>query len=83
MKEKCMNPCTDNKYKADPYFLQLFQSNTSVCLIITVFCKSCEPICELEITPVLYQLENQNKNNFTFSVQFKNLTKRGNKHCRA
>ena len=26
---------------------------------------------------------NQNKNNFTFSVQFTNLTKRRNKHCRA
>ena len=61
MKEKCMNPCTDNKYKADPYFLQLFQSNTSVCLIITVFCKSCEPICEPEITPVLCHLENLHK----------------------
>ena len=38
-----------------------FQSNTSVCLIISVFCKSCEPICELEITPVLYHLENLQK----------------------
>ena len=75
-----------NKYETDPYFLQIFQSNTSVCLIISVFCKSCEPICEPEITPVLYHLENyrnQNKNNFTFSVQFTNLTKRGNKHRRA
>ena len=36
-----------------------------------MFCKSCEPICELEITPVLYHLENQNKNKFTsvFSSQ--------------
>ena len=25
----------------------------SVCLIISVFCKSCEPICEPEITPVI------------------------------
>ena len=31
-----------NKYETDPYFLQLFQSNTTVCLIIHVFCKSCE-----------------------------------------
>ena len=62
-----------NKYETDPYFLQIFQSNTSVCLIISVFCKSCEPICEPEITPVLYHLENQNKNNFTFSVQFTNF----------
>ena len=72
-----------NKYETDPYFFQIFQSNASVCLIISMFCKSCEPICEPEITPVLYHLENQNKNNFTFSVQFTNLTKRGNKHCRA
>ena len=43
-----------------------------------MFCKSCEPICEPEITAVLYHLEN-----FTFSVQFTNLTKPGNKHCRA
>ena len=38
-----------NKYETDPYFLQIFQSNTSVCLIISVFYKSCEPICEPEI----------------------------------
>ena len=38
-----------NKYKTDPYFLQIFQSSTSVCFIICVFCMSCEPICELEI----------------------------------
>ena len=28
-----------NKYKTDPYFLQDFQSNTMVCLIIHAFCK--------------------------------------------
>ena len=38
-----------NKYKTDSYFLYVFQSNTSVCLIISVFCKSCEPICKPEI----------------------------------
>jgi hypothetical protein len=38
-------------------------------LIISVFCKSCEPIFEPEITPVLYHLENQNKNNFMLSFQ--------------
>ena len=38
-----------NKYEIDPYYIQIFQSNTSVCLIISVFCKSCEPICEPEI----------------------------------
>ena len=50
-----------NKYETDPYFLQVFQSNTSVCLIISGFCKSCEPICEPKITPVLYHLENLQK----------------------
>ena len=59
-------------YETEPYFLQIFQSNASVCLIISVFCKSCEPICEPEITPLLYHLENLQKskqNNLTFSVQ--------------
>ena len=54
-----------NKYEADPFFLQ----------IISMFCKSCKPICEPKITPVLYHFKNQNKNNFMFSVQFTNLTK--------
>ena len=72
-----------NRYKNFPYFLQIFQSNTSVCLIISLFCKSCEPVSEPEITPVFYHLENQNKNNFTFSVQFTNLTKCGNEQRHA
>ena len=39
-----------NKYETDPYILQIFQSNTPVCLIISVFCESCEPmLCEPEI----------------------------------
>ena len=39
-----------NRYETDPYILQIFQSNTSVCLIISVFCESCEPmLCEPEI----------------------------------
>ena len=38
-----------NKYKRDSYFLHIFQSNTSVCLIISVFYRSCEPICKPEI----------------------------------
>ena len=32
-----------NTYETDPYFIQFFQSNTTVCLIIHVFCESCEP----------------------------------------
>ena len=49
------------EYETDPDFLRffkIFQSNMSVCLIISVLCKSCEPICEPEITSVLYHLEN-------------------------
>ena len=67
IKKSCYKNCLPglskelNKYETDPYFLQIFQSNTSVCLIISVFCKSCEPICEPEITPVLYHLENLQK----------------------
>ena len=38
-----------NRYEADPYFFQIFQSNTSVCLIISMFCESCKPICKPEI----------------------------------
>ena len=30
------------KYKKVSYFIQFFQSNKTVCLIIHVFCKSCE-----------------------------------------
>ena len=32
-----------DEYKTNPYFLRFFQSNTIVCLIIHIFCKSCEP----------------------------------------
>ena len=34
--------CTVNKFETDLYFLQTFQSNTAVCLIIHAFCKVCE-----------------------------------------
>ena len=27
----------------DPYFRHFFQSNVTICLIVHVFCKSCEP----------------------------------------
>jgi hypothetical protein len=59
-------------------------------LIISVFCKSCEPICEPEIVLKNFAADFQAnstdiscKNTFMFSVQFTNLTIRGNKHCRA
>ena len=81
-----------NKYETDPYFLQIFQSDKSVCLIISVFCKSCEPICEPEIVLKTFAADFQAnptdiscKNNFMFSFQFSfqftNLTTHGNKHC--
>ena len=38
-----------NQYETDPYFLQFFQSNTTVYLIIYVFCKICVQECEPEI----------------------------------
>ena len=31
-----------NEYETEPYFLQIFQNNTTVCLIIHMLCKSCE-----------------------------------------
>ena len=40
-------------YEIEPYFLQFFQSNTTVCLIIHVFCKSCEPEIVLKIKTVI------------------------------
>ena len=32
-----------NEYETEPYFLQFFQSNSKVCLIIYMFCESCNP----------------------------------------
>ena len=74
-----------NKYETEPYSLQIFQSNTSVCLTISVFCQSCKPICEPEITKWKLHLDNLKKskqNNFTFIFQFTTLTKHENKHWR-
>ena len=47
------------KYETDPYFPQIFQSKTSVCLIISVFCKSFEPICEPEIVLKIFAADFQ------------------------
>jgi hypothetical protein len=41
-----------NEYETDPYFLQNFQSNTTVCFIIHVFCKSCEPEIVLAVLQI-------------------------------
>ena len=48
------NEIQQNKYETNPYFLQIFQSNMSDCLIISLFCKSWEHICEPEITPTVF-----------------------------
>jgi hypothetical protein len=43
-----------NKYETEPYFLQFFQSNMTVCLIIYEFCKSeREPEIVLKIKTVI------------------------------
>ena len=41
-----------NEYGTDPYFLQNSQSNTTVCLIIHVFCKNCEPEIVLAVLQI-------------------------------
>ena len=42
-----------NEYETtDLYFLQNFQSNTSICLIIHLFCKSCEPEIVLPVLQI-------------------------------
>ena len=41
-----------NEYETDPYFLHFFQSNTTFCLIIHVFCKSCEPEIVLAVLQI-------------------------------
>ena len=41
--EFCSQTLQLNEYETEPYFLQIFQSNTTVCLIIHVLCKSCGP----------------------------------------
>ena len=41
-----------NEYETDPCFLQNFQSNTTICLIIHVFCKSCEPDIVLAVLQI-------------------------------
>ena len=47
--EKKMLRLQLKKYETEPYILQFFQSNMTVCLIICVFCKSCQHECEPEI----------------------------------
>ena len=63
------------KCKIDQYFLQFFESNTTVCFIFNVFCKHCETETEPEI---VFCFDFCNKNNFRFRFRFTTLTKRVN-----
>lgn len=53
-----------NEYEIDLYFLRFFQCNTTVCLIIHLFCESCEP--EIVFVLIFFQ------NNFKFTDLKKN-----------
>ena len=73
-----------NEYETNPYFLQIFQSNTTVCLIIYMFCKSCK-VVNLK----LFKKESKQKmtqeskqKQFHFTTMFATLTKHVNPHCR-
>ena len=57
-----------NKYETDPYFLQLFQSNTTVCLIISLFYKSFKHICETEIVLKIFAADFQAAKTLSCSV---------------
>ena len=50
-----------NEYETDLYFLQLFQSNTIVCLIIHLFCNSCEP--EIVLKKLKQKMAQESKQN--------------------
>ena len=67
-----------NEYETEPYFLQVFQSITTVRLNIPLLCKSCEQSSIFSAQWCLTQYLIQNKNNFTVI----NLTKCVNQHCR-
>ena len=54
-----------NKYETDPYFLKNFQSNMTVCLIIHVFCKNCEP----DIVLAVLQIKTKTISSSVFSSQ--------------
>ena len=41
-----------NEYETDPHFLQNFESNTTVCFIIHMFCESCEPEIVLAVLQI-------------------------------
>ena len=57
-------------YEADPYFLQNFQSNTTVYQIIHAFCK----ICVLEIFVMIFRMAN----NFRFTTLTKHVNNETN-----
>ena len=57
----------------------------TVCLIISVFCKSCEPmLCEPDVSGVSLKVSCKFLNNFRFTQHgFTTFTKHRKKHCRA
>ena len=62
-----------NEYKTDPYFPQFFQSKTTVCLIINVFCKICVQEREPEIVPKKSKqktAQESKQKNFMFTFRF-------------
>ena len=59
-----------NEYETDLYFLQSFQSNRTVCLIIHMFCKGYER--------EIFWFDFQNwQNNFRFTTYTKNVNQQG------
>ena len=73
-----------NEYETNPYFLQFFQGNTTVCFIIYVFCKLRVQKREPEIVlkkPKQKTAQESKQNHFTFTFRFTKPTKRGNQQC--
>ena len=72
-----------NEHETFPYFLQFFQSNTTVCLIIYVICKSWEPETVLKKSKsykthnsTLSCIENSEKNIYGFFSHLFSCTRR-------
>ena len=55
-----------NKYETDPYFLQNFQSNTTVCMIIHMACK-------IYVPEIVFVLIFRMANNFRFTTLTKHV----------
>ena len=62
------------------FFLQFFQTNTTVCLIIDVFCKSCKHEPEI-VLKNQNSYQNQNKNIFYIHVYKSYKTRKSTLLC--